>query len=121
MKPTPDILSPPMLRWSQMLNAYYFTIIYRPRKKIQNADALSRLPLETPETDIPSPPEVLFLEELHNPPVKADEISQATLRDPVLSRVLNWALKGWPESAKECRIFYLKRHELFVHKNCLLW
>ncbi|GBO23854.1 Transposon Ty3-G Gag-Pol polyprotein [Araneus ventricosus] len=94
MKLTPDILSPRMLRWSQMLNAYNFTIIHRPGKKIQNADALSRLPLEIPETDIPSPPEVLFLEELHNPPVKADEISQATLRDPVLSRVLNWVLKG---------------------------
>ncbi|GBM67237.1 Transposon Ty3-G Gag-Pol polyprotein [Araneus ventricosus] len=76
---------------------------------------------QTPETDIPSPPEVLFLEELHKPPVKADEISQATLRDPVLSRVLNWVLKGWPKSAKECRIFYLERHELSVHKNCLLW
>ncbi|GBN52888.1 Transposon Tf2-11 polyprotein [Araneus ventricosus] len=121
MKLTPDIISPRMLRWSQMLNAYDFTIIHHPGKKIQNADALSRLPLEIPETDIPSPPEVLFLEELHNPPVKADEISQATLRDPVLSRVLNWVLKGWPESAKECRIFYLKRHELSVHKNCLLW
>ncbi|GBL76985.1 hypothetical protein AVEN_12648-1 [Araneus ventricosus] len=73
------------------------------------------------QTDIPSPPEVLFLEELHNTPVKADEISQATLRDPVLSRVLNWVLKGCPESAKECRNFYLKRHELSVHKICLLW
>ncbi|GBM29413.1 Uncharacterized protein K02A2.6 [Araneus ventricosus] len=76
---------------------------------------------ETPETDIPSPSEVLILEEFHNSPVKADEISQATLRDPVLSRVLNWVLKGWLESVKECRIIYLKRHELSVHKNCLLW
>ncbi|GBO28222.1 Transposon Ty3-G Gag-Pol polyprotein [Araneus ventricosus] len=100
MKLTPDILSPRMFRWSQMLNAYDFTIIHRPGKKMQNADALSRLPVETPETDIPSPPEVLFVEELYNPPVKADEISQATLRDPVLSRVLNWVLKGWPESEK---------------------
>ncbi|GBN99199.1 hypothetical protein AVEN_196503-1 [Araneus ventricosus] len=93
----------------------------RESKKIQNADALSRHPLETPETDIPSPPEVLIREDLHNPPVKADEISQATLRDPVLSRVLNWVIKGWLESEKECRIIYLKRHELSVHKNCLLW
>ncbi|GBN90691.1 Uncharacterized protein K02A2.6 [Araneus ventricosus] len=90
-----------------------------PEKKIQNADALSRLP--TPETDISSPPEVLFLEELHNPPVKADEISQANLSDTMLSQVINWVLKGWTESAKECRIFYHKRYELSVHKNCLLW
>ncbi|GBN84323.1 Transposon Ty3-I Gag-Pol polyprotein [Araneus ventricosus] len=121
MKLTPDILSQSMLRWSQMLNAYDFTIIRRPGKKKQNADALSRLPIKTPETDFPSPPEMLFIEELHNPPVKADEISQAKLRDPVLFRVLNWALKGWLESAKEFRIFYLKGHELSVHKNCLLW
>ncbi|GBN09186.1 hypothetical protein AVEN_186927-1 [Araneus ventricosus] len=121
MKLTPDILSPLTLRWSQMLIAYDFTIIHSPGKKIQNADTLSSFPLETPETDIPSPPEVLFLEELHNPPVKADKISQATLRDSILSRVLNWILKGWPGSAKEFRIFYLKRHEIAVHKNCLLW
>ncbi|GBN43134.1 hypothetical protein AVEN_48548-1 [Araneus ventricosus] len=94
MKLTPDILSPSILRWSQMLNAYDFTIIHRPGKKIQNADVLSRLPLVTPETDIPSPPEVLFLEELQNSPVKADVISQANLRDLVLLRVLNWVLKG---------------------------
>ncbi|GBN23779.1 hypothetical protein AVEN_104389-1 [Araneus ventricosus] len=74
MKLTPDIrvLSPRMLRWSRMLNAYDFTVIHRPGKKIQNANSPSRLPLETPETDIPSPPKVLFPEELHNPPVKAD-------------------------------------------------
>ncbi|GBN31009.1 hypothetical protein AVEN_51060-1 [Araneus ventricosus] len=56
MKLTPDILLPSMLRWSQMLNAYDFAIIHHPGKKIQNADVLSGLPLETPETDIPSPP-----------------------------------------------------------------
>ncbi|GBO34764.1 Transposon Tf2-9 polyprotein, partial [Araneus ventricosus] len=100
MKLTPDILSPCMLRWSQMLNAYNFNVINRPGKKIQNADALSRLPLETPKTDIPLPHDVLFLEELYNPSVKADEISQATLRYTVLSRVLNWVIKGWPESEK---------------------
>ncbi|GBN69382.1 hypothetical protein AVEN_84441-1 [Araneus ventricosus] len=67
MKLTHDIHSPAMLLWFQMLNAYDFAIIHRPGKNIYNADALSRLPLETPETVITSPPEVLFLEELHNP------------------------------------------------------
>ncbi|GBO26288.1 hypothetical protein AVEN_95738-1 [Araneus ventricosus] len=117
MKLTHDIHSPTMLRWFQILNAHDFPIIHRNGKNIYNADAL---PLETPETVITSPPEELFLEELHNLRVKADEISQATLKDPVLSRVLNWILKEWSESAKEFRIFYLKRHELSVHRICLL-
>ncbi|GBN54882.1 hypothetical protein AVEN_9534-1 [Araneus ventricosus] len=61
LKFTPDIFSPRMLRWSQMMNAYDFTIIHPPGKKTHNADALSRFPLETLETDIFSSPEVLFL------------------------------------------------------------
>ncbi|GBN45533.1 hypothetical protein AVEN_226237-1 [Araneus ventricosus] len=34
MKLTPDIHSPPMLRWYQMLNAYGFAIIHHPGKNI---------------------------------------------------------------------------------------
>lgn len=39
-KPTPDILSPRMLRLTLILNSHEFKLIYRPGKKFQNAVAL---------------------------------------------------------------------------------
>lgn len=105
-KPTPYILSPCMLRWTLILNYYDFKLIFRPDKrtrmltsfidqKIKNADALSRLSRPAPDFEIPVPLEVLFIEDLEDPPLHASEIEKKmTERDPVLSRVLNCVLKG---------------------------
>ena len=43
-RPTPEIISPRMLRWSLLLGAYDYTLIHRPGTKIIHADALSRSP-----------------------------------------------------------------------------
>ncbi|XP_003366832.1 conserved hypothetical protein [Trichinella spiralis] len=43
-KETPHILSTRMLCWSMLLNAYHYTMDYRPGKEIANADAPCRLP-----------------------------------------------------------------------------
>ncbi|KFD64029.1 hypothetical protein M514_23739 [Trichuris suis] len=121
-KPTPEILSPRMLRWSILLQAYKFKLVYKPGSEISNADALSRLSQKPLRMEIPGLPEVLFLEELPAPPLTAANISKMTLRDPLLSRVLNWAWKGWPAKVdKAFQSFANKKSELSVHKNCLLW
>lgn len=122
-KQTPEIISPRMLRWSQMLNAYEFKLVHRPGKKIANADALSRLPLTVEDGEVPPPPEVLFTEELASPPLHAKDIADMTLRDPLLSRILNWVWRGWPQEklSDEFKCFQAKRNELSVHRNCLLW
>ncbi|KRZ91539.1 LanC-like protein 2 [Trichinella sp. T8] len=62
-KETPQILSPRMLRWSILLNAYDYTINYRPGKEIANADALSRLPKH--RVIIPLQARHKILKELH--------------------------------------------------------
>nr|XP_042912120.1 uncharacterized protein K02A2.6-like [Parasteatoda tepidariorum] len=116
-------ISPRMLRWSLILNAYDYTPIHGPGKKIQNADSLSRLLKDTDKFEVPGPLEVLFTENLQDPPLQAAEIAKLTLRDPILSRVLNWAFRGWPNEKpdKKCQTFFSKRNELSTHRNCLLW
>ncbi|KRZ84105.1 Retrovirus-related Pol polyprotein from transposon opus [Trichinella sp. T8] len=95
-KETPYILSPRMLRWTVMLSAYVYNICYRPGKLIANADILSRLPTKIPYVEIPPPLEVLMWESDDTVIMKANDIARMSLKDPVISRVLNWAWKGWP-------------------------
>ena len=53
-----------------------------------NADALSRLPVLAPDTDVPVPAElVLLIEHISTGPLTASLIKNLTHRDPVLSPV----------------------------------
>ena len=60
------------------------------------ADALSRLPIKTPDFDIPPLQEVFLIEFEHNLPLDANEISKQTKLDPLLSKIFDWVLRGWP-------------------------
>ncbi|XP_058879113.1 uncharacterized protein K02A2.6-like [Acipenser ruthenus] len=122
-KPIPQVLSPCMLRWSLILGAYDYELCYRPGKQLANADALSRLPLNTAESEVPPPLEVLLLEMVPEAPLHATQIATLTVKDPVLSRVLHWILHGWPEDCQENNFapFIRCRNELSAHKNCVLW
>uniref|UniRef100_A0A5S6Q2E4 Reverse transcriptase domain-containing protein n=1 Tax=Trichuris muris TaxID=70415 RepID=A0A5S6Q2E4_TRIMR len=122
-KATPQILSPRLLRWSQLLRAYDFELIYRPGNAISHADGLSRLPAPSMDICIPPLPEVRFLEELPRPPLHASDIAAMSVRVPIISRVLNWAWRGWPSVPLEDHFqpFVRRQHELSCHLGCLLW
>lgn len=57
------------------------------------------------------------------PPLQAKDIAVLTLQDPVLSRVLNWALWSWPSEhiGNEFQAYEQRQHEISVHKGCVLW
>ena len=75
-------------RWALLLAGYEYTISYREGKKHNNADGLSRLPLECTEEAQPEQAEtVLLMEEMETMPVTATQVRQWTSQDPVLSRV----------------------------------
>ena len=45
-----------------------------------------------------------------------------TRRDPVLSRVLEYLLTGWPNHVdKNLQMYFTKRDELSTEQGCLLW
>ena len=120
-KPMPEILSPRMMRWHHLLSAYDYRIEYKAGTKIPHADALSRLPMKTPEVDIPMCHEVLMLEN-DSQTISVEEMAIETQRDKKLSRIRNWALNGWPTVLpEEFRVFGAKKCEISTYRGCLLW
>lgn len=121
-KPIPNIISPRMLRWALLLSSYDYVIKYVEGKSIGNADALSRWPTheQTAEEEFSG---VLLIEET---PVELEfsaiEVARLTRKDKVLSKVLFWIRNGWPfKTDSEYKVFYQKKDELSVYKDCILW
>ncbi|KFD67429.1 hypothetical protein M514_20465 [Trichuris suis] len=122
-KALPQVMSPRMLRWSLMLAAYDYELRFSPGVKVANADGLSRLPIPSPEMEIPPPADIFLLETDVETPVDARTIEKLTRRDKTLSQVLHWALRGWPttKQANVFQPFIQRKSEISVHRNCLLW
>ena len=96
-KPVSATAASRVQRWALLLSAYDYKLTYRKGEQNGNADALSRLPR------LATPHEVSWLQNqvhmvtLDRAPVTAEEVSSATRRDPMLSRVHDFVLYGWPE------------------------
>ena len=61
-----------------------------------NADSLSRLPLPEAPASVPLPGETVFLmETLYTSPISPAQLKKSTVRDPVLSHVLEAVRMGW--------------------------
>ena len=111
-------------RWALTLASYEYQLQFRKSTAHSNADALSRLPLAATPDRVPNPPEVvLLMEHLDSSPVCATDIKKETSRDPVLSRVLQFVLNGWPDicDSDNLKPFWSKQLELSAQQGCLLW
>lgn len=128
-KTTPAMASGRIQRWALALGAYDYTIQYKEGKNNSNADALSRLPLPTTIRHVPRPAEVVHLmEHLDTTPLSSQQIRLWTNQDPILSKVKDWVLSGWPtptkdetDESQEILPYTRRRYELSVEKGCVLW
>ena len=116
----PTLAAARMQRWAVILPAYSYQVEYRPSTEHGNADALSRLPCNNPP--LKEEAELYFFSGLEELPVDAKDISRETRRDPVLARVLNYTLTGWPNyvSSEELKPYFKRRHELTADQGCLM-
>ena len=115
----PRLAAARMQRWAIVLSAYDYQIEYRSSAKYSNCDALSRLSHE--DSKISSESEIYSLSAIDRDfPITATDIGKATLQDPVLSKVLEWVMLGWPEAGTEDLKHYHTR-ELSCEQNCILW
>nr|XP_043895059.1 uncharacterized protein K02A2.6-like [Solea senegalensis] len=122
MKAVPQMVSQRIMRWAVLLRAYEYVIFYRAGKDHGNADALSRLPL--PEKPKETEPEehVLMLDREQSPLTTSEQLRYWTTRDPILSRVREYVLRGWPDNVDSNYMPYRQRqHELSVQDGCVLW
>ena len=119
----PALSAARMQRWALLLSAYSYTILFRPTQAHGNADGLSRLPVrETQASEGPDAAAVFNVCQLESLPVQARDLEVATRQDALLSKVLRYTQRGWPQKIPDAlRSYWRKRDELTVEANCLLW
>ena len=117
----PPLAAARMQRWAVVLSAYDYQIEYRSSAKHSNCDALSRLPHE--DSKIGGESEIYSLSAIDKDfPITAMDIGKATLQDPVLRKVHDWVMMGWPEaSTEDLKPYHTRRNELSCEQNCILW
>ena len=94
LKQVPTTASPRIQWWAVTMCGYEYNIHYKAGKSHNKADCLSRLPL--PVTVKSEPEEhVLLIEELDCSPVRAEQISRYTGRDPTLAHVREYLMFCW--------------------------
>jgi hypothetical protein len=121
----PTLAASRMQRWALILSGYDYQIEYRSSKDNANADMLSRFPVGKP-TDWDDESHYTYRTVLENVPVTADEIKQSTRRDPVLSKVFEYTLSGWPrflpdQASNPMTPYFVRKHELSIEDDCILW
>ncbi|XP_053373962.1 uncharacterized protein K02A2.6-like [Mercenaria mercenaria] len=115
----PTLAASRLQRWAILLSGYQYDIKYRKSSAHGNCDGLSRLPVTSSEVES-TDDLVSFIEEL---PVEARVIADATRKCPILSKVIDFVLSGWPKHNDDPKIrpYFSKRFELGVDRGVLLW
>ena len=130
-KSTRPMASARVTRWHMLLSAYEYQIVDKSGKEHSNTDALSRLPLQCPDDDmynlqldLEEDTPIHLPEDLDTQPVTADEVKRGTTEDPILSRVREHLLRGWPDKTNvepTLQPYYTRREELSVEDDIVLW
>ena len=113
----PDRAAARITRWALLLAAYDYKLVYRAGTLNGNADALSRLPLESRDEDVTQPCASVHMMELVNAPVTELEVKEQTAKDKILNEVRHYVLNGWTEASKKqerLRPYWLRRDELHI-------
>lgn len=107
--------APPRLqRMILKTHGYDFEVLYRPGKQMVLADALSRMPTLTDDTDIRL--DDIQIDMMNFSATKQQDIREHTLDDHVLSKLAQIIHEGWPETRQqlpiELRDFWSYREQL---------
>ncbi len=86
---------------------------------------LSRFPVRKPSIEEESD-HYIYQSVVEDLPVTAEEIKSVTRTDPILSKVLEYTLSGWPnylhdEVSGSLTPYFIRRDELSVDDDCVLW
>ena len=117
----PKMTAARIQRWALILSSY--ELEYKSGTKIGNADCLSRLPVDG-EPDCSNADNGVHMLELSRAPMNSTKVKKETERDPVMSRVMDFVMKGWPDemsASSEYEPYARRAQELSVDDGCLLW
>lgn len=115
----PTLAASRLQRWAILLSGYQYDIKYRKSSSHGNCDGLSRLPVTNDEVE-DTEDLVSFIDDL---PIQARVVAEATRKCPLLSKVMDFVLSGWPKHNNDpsMRPYFSKRFELSVDRGILLW
>ena len=102
-----------MQRWVLVLSAYDYEIEYRRSEDHTNCDALSRLPHE--DSTVGGEGVVYSVSVSDDDfPITAKDIGKATPVDPVLGKVHQFVMSGWPDECPDetLKPYHKTRNEL---------
>ncbi|XP_044175358.1 uncharacterized protein K02A2.6-like [Acropora millepora] len=113
-------------RWALFLSGFSYQIEYKNTKAHANADGLSRLPLNCTkeDEDRKDPADVFHLNQINRLPVTVRELRKETRNNPILAKVIQAIMSGWPAKQQlhpDLLPYFHKREELAVYDGCLLW
>ena len=115
----PTLVAARLQRWAVILAAYNYALEYRSTANMGNADALARLPVDEALADYERS---ILLIQTCNLPLKASNIEQSTMADPVLAKVLQGLITGRNSYIHndECKTYKSIWSELSVEQGCIL-
>ena len=107
-------------RWQLLLSAHQYTIIHRKSEQIAHADYLSRFPSQNDE---PVESDIYWVSQIPGELVSAIDVAEGTMTDPVLKKVLQHVMQGWPDQCPDevLKPFHKIRLELSAENNVVLW
>ncbi len=111
--------------WALTLTAYNYTITYKAGKRLNNADALSRLPQPVMSShDGLSGDVIHLLDHLSGTTISSAHIQRLTNTEPILAQVKTlYRLNGFPSEKMEENFVPYRNwaRELMVVDGCILW
>ena len=116
-KGIPTMASARVLRWAVTLSAYQYSIRYRPGSEVCHADALSRLPIPSSNTDSIPGSIIGLIDFMSSTPLSSERVKKHTQRDTVLSQVCQFVLKGWTEKKLGEAFFPYESRKYELHET----
>lgn len=109
-------------RFAVKLAAYDFEVEFISSTDNCQADALSRLPLDTNfKNNIKEYNYLNFVQESF--PLSFKEIKKEVTKDPLLNKIYGYVMFGWPSVSKEQaeKPYFNRRESIHIDHGCLLW
>ena len=107
-----------------MLSAYRYDIIFKSTGEHLNADAMSRFPvtLADDEHKAGEEPSIFHVTMVNELPVSSKDIAAGTRKDPVLSKVYEYTMSGWPWQVDEqLKPYFHRQLELSIECSTVFW
>ena len=122
-KGVPSLAAARLQRWALLLSAYTYEVQFKHTEAHGNADGLSRLPLnDQPNVSTDSTSCLFNIAQIQALPVTFEQVQIQTKQDPLLKKLSQYVMQGWPKEVDDDLKPYHKREkEISLEHGCLLW